>query len=130
MRRWDHDASDLSNSDEGALLVTESATGDDGWLELEDGVLVQFPASTVAGGPIEYRTGDYWLIPARTATGDVIWPRRLVGDHLVWQAKPPNGPMHHYAPLTIATMSDRDELTVDLPDCRCRFSPLPCEPGI
>jgi Family of unknown function (DUF6519)/Right handed beta helix region len=38
------------------------------WLDLEDGVQVQFGNGT-------YFTGDYWLIPARTLTADVEWPR-------------------------------------------------------
>ena len=46
----------------------------EGWLALEDGVEIQFvdPQNSV------YRTGDYWLIPARVATGDVEWPRESV----------------------------------------------------
>lgn len=35
-----------------------------GWVELEDGVQVRF-----AGGP--FTVGDWWVVPARTATGDV-----------------------------------------------------------
>ena len=34
---------------------------------LEDGIAVRF-------GEGEYRTGDYWLIPARTGTERVAWP--------------------------------------------------------
>ncbi|WP_348541661.1 DUF6519 domain-containing protein, partial [Streptomyces sp. MZ04] len=40
----------------------------DTWLDLEDGVQVWFEA----GGT--YRSGDHWLVPARTATGEVVWP--------------------------------------------------------
>jgi hypothetical protein len=39
------------------------------WLDLEDGVQVWFKG----GGT--YRTGDFCLVPARTATGEVEWPR-------------------------------------------------------
>lgn len=125
LRRWDHDASDPAASDEGALLVTESESADEGWIDLEDGVQIQFPASTVVGSPNEYRTGDYWLIPARTAIGDVIWPRRQVGDELKWEAKAPHGVEHHYAPLAIASMDNNGALTVESPDCRKRFDSVP-----
>jgi hypothetical protein len=123
LRRWDHDASDPGTSDQGALLVTEAADAAHGWIELEDGVQVQFPV--FAGEPNEYRTGDYWLIPARTATGDVIWPRRQVGDQVEWEARPPNGVEHHYAPLAVASVDGNGSWTFVSPDCRKRFDPLP-----
>jgi Family of unknown function (DUF6519) len=56
------------------------------WIDLEDGVQIQFSA----GG--EYRTGDYWLIPARVATGNVEWPQ---DDDLNPQPLPPHGIEHH-----------------------------------
>ncbi|MEK8145451.1 DUF6519 domain-containing protein [Streptomyces sp. M10(2022)] len=47
----------------GAVRIEEG-----GWLPLEDGVLVYFePGRT-------YRSGDFWTVPARTATGSVEWP--------------------------------------------------------
>jgi hypothetical protein len=125
LRRWDHDASDPGTRDEGALLVPEAAAADSGWVELEDGVLVQFPASPDSARPNEYRTGDYWLIPARTASGDVVWPRRLVGGELESEPRPPRGVEHHYAPLAMATIDAGGKLTVQVPDCRRRFDPLP-----
>ena len=64
----------------------------DAWLALEDGIQIQFQP----GGA--YRTGDYWLIPARTETGDVQWPRDGNGP----VARPPDGIEHHYAPLAVA----------------------------
>jgi hypothetical protein len=88
-------------------------------------VQVQFPVSAVAGEPNEYRTGDYWLIPARTATGDVIWPRRQVGDQVEWEARPPDGVEHHYAPLAVASVDGNGSWTFVSPDCRKRFDPLP-----
>jgi hypothetical protein len=39
------------------------------WLKLEDGIEVRFRTGQ------RYNTGDYWLIPARTGTGDIEWPR-------------------------------------------------------
>jgi LysM repeat protein len=63
----------------------------------------------------KYRTGDYWLIPARTATGDVEWPGE-VGQP---EARPPHGIEHHYAPLAIV-ISAGDNGVID---CRRKFEP-------
>src|SRR6185295_7516377 len=75
LRRWDHQQGDwkagnltLSKSDNAAEIV-EAKAGDDLWLNLEDGIQIQFQPGTT------YRAGDYWLIPARVATGDVEWPK-------------------------------------------------------
>ena len=40
--------------------------------ELEDGVQIEFDGGT-------FGVGDYWLIPARTLTGKVEWPRNSSG---------------------------------------------------
>ena len=71
-------------------------------LLLADGVEVEFsrPESPVLKGG--YRTGDYWLIPARLASGDVVWP---VGKDGTGKTGPlpmsPQGVDHHYAPLAV-----------------------------
>jgi hypothetical protein len=74
------------------------------WQELEDGVEVQF------GADGDYCTGDYWLIPARVATGDVIWPTVESNqdgpepDHdrpPCPASLPPAGVEHHFAPLSV-----------------------------
>ena len=57
------------------------------------------------------RTGDYWLIPARTATGDVEWPTETDKDSqgnltIVPLAKPPDGIKHHYAPVAVITVDN------------------------
>jgi hypothetical protein len=92
LRRWDQRAGvtqtgglRLSEKDNAAL-----ASGD--WQTLEDGIQVRFRL----GANARYRTGDYWLIPARTATGDIEWPRTDDGDPVLL---PPRGIEHHYAPL-------------------------------
>jgi hypothetical protein len=115
LRRWDHDA---ANGYEGALPVTES-TGDDGWIDLEDGIRIQFLWR--AGLAREYRTGDHWLVPARTATGDIEWPRSTAMEP---NPLPPRGIVHHYAPLTVVSM-DNGTFTTSAPDCRRLFDPLP-----
>ena len=92
LRRWD-----------AALAsVTEG-----GWLDLEAGVQVQFPGS---GGsePAQYRSGDYWLIPARTVLADVIWPQDDAGP----QALPPADIAYHYAPLAFVPPGGTDPSVV------------------
>jgi hypothetical protein len=86
LRRW-----------EGWQQVPKPAAGGTiGWQELEDGVQVQF------GLDGDYRTGAYWLIPARVVTGDVVWPIDLNGaDISSPAAMPPAGIEHHLAPLSV-----------------------------
>jgi hypothetical protein len=99
LRRWDHKAGNPEkvglNLKAGAAILEEGA-----WLTLEDGVQIQFQKVEVEGAQNRYRTGDYWLIPARTATGDVEWPGP-VGNP---EAAPPHGIEHHYAPLAIISV--------------------------
>jgi hypothetical protein len=93
LRRWDHSG---DTAFDGAAPVVESASEPGLWQDLEDGVQVMFPASD---GGASYRTGDYWLIPARTATGDVEWPQGTEAD-LNPQPLPPKGEEHAYASLS------------------------------
>ncbi len=102
LRRWDG---------AGAAAVTEGS-----WLDLEDGVQVLFPGTQDAALPARYRAGDYWLIPARTVLGDVIWPQDAAGP----QALPPAGVVYHYAPLAYVP-ADRTAQPVSL---RQMFSPM------
>jgi hypothetical protein len=90
LRRWDH--ANPAPDKGGALLIKESADPTD-WVELERGVKIQF----ALGG--RYQPGDYWLIPARVATGDIEWPR----DGDVARHVPPRGVKHHRALLAILT---------------------------
>jgi hypothetical protein len=129
LRRWDHGSGGTHAKDAtgGTVLLSEATGIDEGWIGLEDGVAVQFPASIIEGQPNEYRSGDYWLIPARTAAGDVVWPRRRVDDQP--EARPPNGVQHRYAPLALATMDDNSTLVVEA-DCRSAFDTMPRANGI
>src|SRR5205814_10213145 len=70
LRRWDF----RSDDDEGRALPVTEAAGDEpaDWIALEDGIQIQFPVAAQGQEARTYRTGDYWLIPARTATGDVV----------------------------------------------------------
>src|ERR1051326_2030209 len=90
LRRWDQKFDDpteggLEKGADNAALIVE---GDD-WLDLENGVQIQFPAPTAGQPPAQYRTGDYWLIPARVATGDVEWPTVAVLDSTPNQVQSP-----------------------------------------
>jgi hypothetical protein len=102
LRRWDQQAGDPAAGgvalSKGGAVPIPSAAGQ--WIDLEDGVQVLFEAQATA----TYRTGDYWLIPARVASGDVIWPQETDDKgHLQPVARPPDGVDHHYAPLAVLT---------------------------
>lgn len=94
LRRWDQP---------GPAITVEEDT----WLDLEDGVQVQFAPVDGAQGH-HYRTGDHWVIPARVATGDVEWPQGDDGP----ARRPPAGVLHHYAPLAIAEFASDGIATV------------------
>ncbi|MFI6698228.1 DUF6519 domain-containing protein [Streptomyces sp. NPDC050509] len=88
----------------GALRIEEG-----GWLPLEDGVHVYFePGKT-------YRSGDFWTVAARTATGDVEWPTDAARRPLL---RSPHGIGTHYAPL--AWVLSESAVT----DLRLAFGPL------
>ncbi len=55
LRRWDQNVPEAGA--DGLPATT-------GWIDLEDGIQVSFSEGN-------YQAGDYWLIPARTATGEV-----------------------------------------------------------
>ena len=100
LRRWDSESGEQ-----------EIPAGDEEFVELEGGVQARFSAG-------RYNTGDYWLIPARTATGAIEWPEE--------QAQPPAGINHHYSGLALviaATVKEKRQLLM-LSDCRRLFPPL------
>jgi pSer/pThr/pTyr-binding forkhead associated (FHA) protein len=114
LRRWDQSGTGL---DQGITVTTTAP------ILLEGGVQVQFSAGT-------YQTGDYWLIPARTATsvqqGFVEWP---VDASFNPVAQPPLGINHHYAKLGLVELTTAGTLTGlgtdTVPtDCRLPFPPL------
>lgn len=86
-RRWDSDG------------VLKPANSTD-YIELEDGVEIRLSDGN-------YRTGDYWLVPARANSEESIeWPR--IGNSLTDapQALLPAGIAHHYAPLAVVEYKD------------------------
>jgi hypothetical protein len=128
LRRWDQRRSPERELRDGAVPVTRDDLNK--WLPLEDGVQIMFegdPKEDASDArPPEVRAGDYWMIPARTATGDVLWPtveaglppgrtpqpaepaaRRIerletgAAPPSVPKLVPPHGPQRHYAPLAI-----------------------------
>ncbi len=105
LRRWDQGSE--------AIPVREGK-----WIDLEDGVQVHFEP----GG--RYRTGDHWLIPARTATGDILWPLEEGVSGAVPRALPPRGPRHHHAPLARIRVDQEGRVHCEH-DCRCVLQP-PC----
>jgi len=114
LRRWDQKK---GVSDMGVVAITESESNPPvGWLELEDGIKIQFKTDGT------YRTGDYWLIPARTTSGDVEWPGEELQGEPTPKFLPPRGVMHHLAPLAIISVSKETVKLVH--DCRCTFKPL------
>jgi hypothetical protein len=124
VRRWDQVArEDLSLLD-GAVSI-EGAT-EPKWLELENGIQIQFKS----GG--NYRTGDYWLIPART-NGTIEWPceldeqgqPKLDGQgHTISEVQPPHGITHHYAPLWIMKVDAAGEISLNNADDLRRKFPM------
>jgi hypothetical protein len=96
-----------------AAIVPAAATG--GWLPLEDGVEVRFEAGT-------YRTGDYWLIPARAFigefSGDIEWPRDASGAPV---GLPPAGVVHHFGKLAVVDFDATRKAFANVRDCRALF---------
>lgn len=102
VRRWDSD---------GRPTVAVPSTNN-GWIPLELGVEVRWPASAT------FRTGQWWSVPARTALDDVIWPAPGGNPSQL----PPFGAQHRFARLAIATFT-AGAWAVDS-DCRDLFPPL------
>lgn len=111
LRRWDQQEDLVLNagltidSDDHAIQVVEGT-----WIALEDGVQIWFER----GG--SYRAGDYWLIPARVATGDVEWPQQAAGAGTA--LLPPFGVYYYLAPLAVLPAAG------GVIDVRSQFSPL------
>lgn len=113
-RRWDQVAYGDVALTAGAVPVTGSSAADPVWIDLEDGVQIRFAADG------EYRSGDYWLIPARVATGRLEWPVDAAGDAML---QSPRGIQHHYAPLGFIGRDDSGK-GIDARSCACTVYPL------
>ena len=105
LRRWDQNGNTATAN---GVKVTAD------WIDLEGGIQVQFSEGN-------YKSGDYWLIPARTATGEIEWPPfEIPNTQPIPQ--PPAGIKHHYCRLALAVVNDGvPNVTAD---CRELFPPL------
>jgi len=113
VRRWDQRATSEVTLDGGAVPIVAGDEGQGGWIEIEHGIEVRFSAGS-------YRTGDYWLIPARVATGDIEWPQGDGGP----LPQPPRGIAHHYAPLFLFDATGESPYASLTRDCRNIFQPM------
>lgn len=104
-RRWDS-----PDGPEEALLS---------WVDLEHGIQIAFERGDDDGADILLQNGDYWLIPARTASGTIDWPTE--SDGVTPKAIPPMGPKHHHSMLALISNSGGTWSLVE--DCRRRFVP-------
>jgi hypothetical protein len=119
VRRWDEVQNDATTLNyDGSVPLREASATDPAWIDLEDGVQVQF----AAGG--SYNSGDYWLIPARVATGDIDWPVTVdSSNNPMPQALAPSGVHHYYAPLGIISWDSGNQVFGLDNECRCKLLP-------
>ncbi len=104
LRRWDQSGDHTSAS--GVAMDVD-------WVELESGIEVLFSDGT-------YSAGDFWLIPARTATGEIEWPPYAV-PNTAPIPQPPQGIHHDYCRLA---QLDVENGAATLLDCRREFPHL------
>jgi hypothetical protein len=112
LRRWDQKTGDANG-----IPVPASSSAEwspEAGIEIEAGIKIEFQLHD----DHILRTGDYWLIPARTTSKDVEWPSK--NSTPVFMS--PHGVEHHYAPLAIITVANQSIVSVS--DCRCSFKPL------
>jgi hypothetical protein len=105
VRRWDQSGPAAGNT--GIPLSVGTA------LALENGIEVTFRAGT-------YQAGDYWTIPARTASGQIDWPPCGSNGDLF---QPPNSTIVYNAPLACIHWDPKAQ-KVAVEDCRRFFLPL------
>jgi len=97
--RWSRDNGATVLPANGAVPVVERPPAGEHWIALEDGIEIQF----ALGGC--YRAGDYWTVPARVATGGVLWP--IEADGTTPRALPPQGICRQRAALASVRKSGR-----------------------
>jgi hypothetical protein len=105
LRRWDQTGVTATANGVSAALAV--------WIELEGGIQVSFGAG-------DYHAGDYWLIPARTATGSIEWPTDPGSGAPTPQS--PKGIKHHFCRLALV-QSTAGTLSL-IADCRKPFPSL------
>jgi Family of unknown function (DUF6519) len=102
LRRWEQSGSSATSN--GVVLNAGP------WIDLENGIQVRF-----ADG--QFQPGDYWLIPARTAIGQIEWPPCGSDGNLL---QPPMRTDIIRAPLACIHF----DKTFAVEDCRRLFPPL------
>ena len=90
VRRWDS---------EGAM-ETNIPSENDGYLNLESGIQVRFEEGMV-------KTGDYWLIPARTLKRDIEWPKTPEDEPAELA---PEGITHYFSRLALLEYSAEGDI--------------------
>jgi hypothetical protein len=99
VRRWDHRESKDYDMLAGAIVVKDGKT-----YALERGIQIKFQRTFPDGRQAEFHPRDYWLFPARTATGDIEWPYHYDNkQNRVFEFLDPMGVHHAYAPLALVT---------------------------
>jgi len=104
LRRWDQ----TKSADADGVKISLAP-----WIDLEGGIQVKFSGT--------YHAGDYWLIPARTATGEIEWPPYEIPNTNPLP-QPPRGIRHHYYGLALIEVSGG--VASLKADCRERFPAL------
>jgi hypothetical protein len=104
LRRWEQSGAAANST--GIRLSVNS------WIDLENGIQVRFAAG-------QFQSSDHWLIPARTATGQIEWPP-CGSDGAAFQ--PPHRVEVIRAPLACIHFDNTQKFVVE--DCRRFFPPL------
>lgn len=118
LRRWDHGGrrgkveNAPKTTPQNELLIEEGKP-----LAIEEGITIRFEPPP--DGENFYRSGDYWLIPARVVLGDVLWPRGPNGPAPL----PPHGIERHLAPLALVDIGGDGKPAV-IRDLRNRIDPI------
>jgi Family of unknown function (DUF6519)/Chaperone of endosialidase len=109
VRRWHDNAS-------GEILITKD------FISIEDGISIKFETESQPVPP-EFRTGDFWLIPARESTQSIEWSR---DDLQRFQPQPPQGIYHQYTPIALVKIADEnsDGQILEIEDVRTKFPTL------
>jgi hypothetical protein len=133
VRRWDHHETKGIELNDGSInlleMSPESSSGQDVWIDLEDGIQIQFQQLPRECNQI-YQSGDYWLIPARVATGNIEWPNKVLNGNPTPISKPPDGIHHHYAPLAFLRKKASVDNLWDVIDLRPLFNHVSYNPMV
>lgn len=105
VRRWDQSGS--STGANGISLAVNT------WQTLENGIQINF-------GPGTYQSGDYWTIPARSASGQIDWPPCGSDGN---SSQPPTSVNMFNAPLACIHWDTKQNQPI-IESCRKIFFPL------